>query len=81
MRWMPAASNHPPREGDEVKAQTKQLWAPIITPKRGKEWICWICMSPTRRGSKEDFLQDVPEKDQAEVLKGVRFAKVTITER
>lgn len=63
-----------------MKATTKNLWAPIIKPRRGAEWVNWTCVRRTRRGAKTEYLRDIPETYHPEMLKNVRFAKVTINE-
>lgn len=59
---------------------TRNLWAPIIKPKRGAEWICWPCVRLSRREAKAELLKDLPERMHKEHLRNVRFGKVTITE-
>lgn len=62
-------------------AQTKNLWAPVITPKRGKPWICYVDARSTRRESKAAYLKDVLPAYHSDFLERCRFAKVTITEQ
>ena len=61
-------------------ATTKGLWAPIVKPKRGAEWIIPGCIQFTKKGSIESFLKGIPEKLHESRLKNVRFARVQISE-
>ena len=61
-------------------ARSIALWAPIHMPKRGQPYINWTCMSTTRREAKRLLLEFVIPERQAEMLKRVRFARVSIAE-
>lgn len=63
-------------------AVTRNMWAPIRDAVRGPDWVCAACIRYTRRDAKAAFLAAFsPEpRHQRQALKGVRFARVTITE-
>lgn len=61
-------------------ATSPRLWAPVHTPKRGRPYINWTCIAYTRTESKQLLLKYVKPERQAEILKRVRFARITISE-
>jgi len=58
----------------------KNLWAPIIRPKRGAEWINWTCVRLTKRDAMAAVCDHIPPNLHKEWLQNVRFARVTIIE-
>jgi hypothetical protein len=63
-----------------MKATVKNLWAPIIKPKQGSEWINWTCVRLTRRDAKAAMCEHLPENLHRKFLKNVRFARVMVSE-
>lgn len=61
-------------------ARSTGIWAPIITPKRGRPWVFWSALRGTRRDARSAFLANYRPERRADALKGVRFARVTVTE-
>jgi hypothetical protein len=64
-----------------MKAITKNLWAPIATPKRGHPWVIWTSVASTRSEARKLYLKNFIPQYHKEVLKRVRFARVTIVEQ
>jgi len=64
-----------------VKAVTRNLWAPLVTPKRGKPWISHLDVRSTRREAKAAFIGDMTPETADSCLRNVRFVKVTVTEQ
>ena len=63
------------------KAQSKGLWAAVITPTRGRPWVAHHTLANTKREARELYLGGIPDPVLAmRYLERVRFAKVTITE-
>lgn len=57
---------------------TSGLWAPIVKPTRGKEWVIWTCIRGTRRDARAAYLEHMEPSHYATALKRVRFARVSI---
>lgn len=70
----------PRREGGVMGAVTKRLWAPIIKPARGHEWVNWLCVRSTKREAIIAYRAGVPIECMRHHIRRVRFARVTITE-
>ena len=66
--------------GSGRPATVKNLWAPIICPKRGAEWINWTCVRLTKRDARAAACEHIPPIHHKEWLANVRFARVSITE-
>ena len=58
----------------------ERMWAPIIKEPTGLEWINWECLRPTRREAKHAIVRYWGLLPDADLLKSIRFARVTITE-
>lgn len=64
-----------------MKATTKNRWAPIIKNNRG-EHIAFYAIASTQKRAQQKFLGGPANHPLAKpLLKGVRFARVTITEQ
>ena len=64
------------------RAQSKGLWAAIITPSRGRPWVAHYTLASTKREARKLYLGGIPDPGLAKsYLANVRFAKVTITEQ
>lgn len=61
-------------------AQSKGLWAPIVKPDRGAEWIHWYCIRTTRKEAKRAYLDGVVLAAHKMWLRKVRFARVMVVE-
>lgn len=59
----------------------RNLWAPIVSPQKGKDWIVWTCVRYTRREARNAYLEGINPNREKEHLARVRFAKVTIKEQ
>jgi hypothetical protein len=63
-----------------MKALSKGLWAPIVTPKSGMPWVVWTDIRSTRREAKAAYLECIDIEFQKKHLERVRFARVDISE-
>lgn len=61
-------------------AQTNGLWAPIIKPTTGNEWVMWNCVRFTKKEARASFLNQFPPRLAKSVLADCRFARVSIIE-
>lgn len=65
---------------DSAIAKSAGLWAPIVTPRRGRPWVMWTCVRVMRRDAIAAFTAGLNPSVVQEHLSRVRFARVTITE-
>lgn len=64
-----------------MKASTSNLWAPLVTPARGKPWIRWDCLARLRKDARESYFGVMTPAARKKWSKCVRFVRVTVTEQ
>ena len=62
-------------------AISKNLWAPKVTPTRGRPWIIWTHVSLTRRDSRLSYLSDMDSAFHKDALSRVTFVRVSVVEQ
>ena len=62
-------------------AITKNLWAPLITPKRGRPWIDYSKIASTRMACRFYHLDGLTDKGREMFASITKYVRVTVTEQ